>query len=97
MTSFHSLLIADISVHQRFSVVMQHSIAKNCTYIVLLLNQLFHAFYSIVPFCLHGDGFKYQTLPNSYNPSLADVAPTVLDIMGLDIPGEMTGKSLLLK
>jgi len=28
---------------------------------------------------------------------LADVAPTVLDIMGIDIPPEMTGKSLLLK
>jgi 2,3-bisphosphoglycerate-independent phosphoglycerate mutase len=26
---------------------------------------------------------------------LADVAPTVLDLMGIDIPAEMTGKSLI--
>jgi len=26
---------------------------------------------------------------------LADIAPTLLDLMGLDVPGEMTGKSLL--
>jgi 2,3-bisphosphoglycerate-independent phosphoglycerate mutase len=28
---------------------------------------------------------------------LADIAPTLLDMMGLDVPGEMTGKSLLIK
>jgi 2,3-bisphosphoglycerate-independent phosphoglycerate mutase len=28
---------------------------------------------------------------------LADVAPTVLELMGIDIPAEMTGKSLILK
>jgi 2,3-bisphosphoglycerate-independent phosphoglycerate mutase len=28
---------------------------------------------------------------------LADVAPTVLDIMGISIPPEMTGQSLILK
>jgi 2,3-bisphosphoglycerate-independent phosphoglycerate mutase len=30
------------------------------------------------------------------NGILADVAPTVLDLMGIDIPAEMTGKSLIL-
>jgi arylsulfatase A-like enzyme len=29
--------------------------------------------------------------------TLADVAPTVLDLMGLERPAEMTGRSLLLE
>jgi 2,3-bisphosphoglycerate-independent phosphoglycerate mutase len=28
---------------------------------------------------------------------LADLAPTMLDIMGLEVPEEMTGESLLIK
>ena len=31
------------------------------------------------------------------NGVLADIAPTMLDLMGLPIPGEMTGKSLIIK
>ena len=31
------------------------------------------------------------------NGRLCDIAPTLLDLMGLDQPDEMTGKSLLLK
>jgi 2,3-bisphosphoglycerate-independent phosphoglycerate mutase len=46
-----------------------------------------------VPFCVHGDGCKL--LEVAHDPGLADVAPTVLAIMGLDQPPEMTGQSLL--
>ncbi|XP_041379524.1 LOW QUALITY PROTEIN: 2,3-bisphosphoglycerate-independent phosphoglycerate mutase-like [Gigantopelta aegis] len=39
----------------------------------------------------------HTTFRVSHNASLADVAPTVLEIMGLEIPPEMKGQSLLLK
>ena len=49
-----------------------------------------------VPFMMHStSGHCYR--PLSHDPGLSDVAPTVLDLMGLDIPKEMTGQSLLLK
>ena len=48
-----------------------------------------------VPFCLHGGGYTFRHV--THNASLADVAPTILDIMGLSIPPEMTGQSLLTK
>ena len=37
-------------------------------------------------------GFKFREF--DHNAALCDVAPTVLDVMGLFIPGEMTGHSL---
>jgi 2,3-bisphosphoglycerate-independent phosphoglycerate mutase len=45
-----------------------------------------------VPFILAGSGANYCTLENG---SLCDIAPTILDIMGIDIPIEMTGRSLI--
>ena len=46
-----------------------------------------------VPFCLVGarGGVRLRD-----GGGLADVAPTVLDVLGLPVPGEMTGRSLLL-
>ncbi len=49
----------------------------------------------IVPFCLNGGGYKFG--PVTHNASLADVAPTVLGIMGIELPREMTGIPLVLK
>lgn len=45
-----------------------------------------------VPFLMTGQR-KFRTL--THNAALCDVAPTVLELMGLDIPTEMTGQSLL--
>ncbi|XP_028518515.1 2,3-bisphosphoglycerate-independent phosphoglycerate mutase isoform X2 [Exaiptasia diaphana] len=47
-----------------------------------------------VPFVMTG-GHKYRNF--THNAALCDVATTVLDVMGLDIPPEMTGQSLLQK
>ncbi|XP_070540000.1 2,3-bisphosphoglycerate-independent phosphoglycerate mutase-like [Ptychodera flava] len=46
-----------------------------------------------VPFIMTGS-HKFKT---GGDPGLSDVAPTVLDLMGLDIPPDMTGQSLLQK
>ncbi len=48
-----------------------------------------------VPFVVIGEQFKNATLLEG--GILADVAPTLLDMMGVEKPAEMTGKSLLIK
>ena len=48
-----------------------------------------------VPFIVVGDKFKGVSLRDG--GVLADIAPTLLDCMGLEIPAEMTGKSLINK
>ncbi|KAG8935779.1 hypothetical protein FRC02_006329 [Tulasnella sp. 418] len=58
-----------------------------------------------VPFIMTGDPKNYSFSTDKEAgaqegedvPALSDVAPTVLDLMGLPIPEEMTGKSLLKK
>ena len=44
-----------------------------------------------VPFILCGAGKELR------EGRLADVAPTILDVLGLDVPPEMTGKTLILR
>lgn len=48
---------------------------------------------SLVPFVLISKNKNHELLPA--NGTLADIAPTLLDIMGIGIAPEMTGKSLL--
>jgi len=55
-----------------------------------------------VPFILTGDPKKYKFTVDKNDGeeeegALCDVAPTVLDLFGLDQPQEMTGRSLLAK
>ncbi len=47
-----------------------------------------------VPFVMTTNDFKLDT---EGEPALCDVAPTILELMGLEIPSEMTGRSLLKK
>eukprot|EP01083_Nonionella_stella_P138347 421003_1 len=49
---------------------------------------------NLVPFCVYGDD---RIKLGTDQGTLADVAPTILDVMGVPIPKEMTGKSLLKK
>ena len=46
---------------------------------------------NLVPFMIVGADVKLEP------GRLADIAPTILDIMGYDKPEEMTGKSLIAK
>ncbi|OWZ83792.1 2,3-bisphosphoglycerate-independent phosphoglycerate mutase [Natranaerobius trueperi] len=46
----------------------------------------------VVPFLIVEKGVRY---PLKSGGKLADVAPTVLDLMGVNVPQEMTGKSLI--
>jgi len=47
-----------------------------------------------VPLILVGEEYKGKKLNDGI---LADIAPTLLDVMDVDIPAEMTGKTLLVK
>ena len=49
---------------------------------------------SPVPFILYNADKKYKLRENGV---LADIAPTLLQLMGLPQPAEMTGKSLLIE
>ena len=46
---------------------------------------------NLVPFCVVGANVRLR------DGRLADIAPTMLDLMGLNQPAEMTGKTLILK
>jgi 2,3-bisphosphoglycerate-independent phosphoglycerate mutase len=48
-----------------------------------------------VPFIIVSEKFKNVKLAN--DGKLCDIAPTLLDMMNLSIPAEMTGKSLIQK
>lgn len=48
-----------------------------------------------VPFTCSSEKYKFKTSLPDRKPALRDVATTVLDLLGLSIPEEMTGVSLI--
>lgn len=48
-----------------------------------------------VELVIYGNGLKTKELINDGDRRLADIAPTILDLMGLEKPREMTGISLI--
>ena len=51
-------------------------------------------FYFLVPLVMSNTDHKLKCPPD-YNAALCDVATTILDVMGVNPPPEMTGRSLL--
>ncbi len=45
-----------------------------------------------VPICIIGEGFNFELKKDG---RLSDVTPTMLDLMGIEKPSEMTGESLI--
>ena len=46
-----------------------------------------------VPLLFLGDGWDF----NEIRGSLTDIAPTMLNLLGIDVPKEMTGQTLMRK
>ena len=59
---------------------------------ILLVDTIIHI--PLVPFCMASKDQQFK-LPSGYNVSLSDVAPTILRLMGIDKPVDMTGISLI--
>jgi 2,3-bisphosphoglycerate-independent phosphoglycerate mutase len=65
----------------------------NCERMIDLATGEPHTYHTVGPVSLFIIGSDYYE-PYTYG-KLADVAPTILDLMGLDKPPEMTGRSLI--
>jgi 2,3-bisphosphoglycerate-independent phosphoglycerate mutase len=48
---------------------------------------------NLVPFSVIGD--NYKGCPLKADMALCDIAPTMLEILGIEQPAEMTGKTIL--
>ena len=50
--------------------------------------------YCLVPFCMASKDQVFK-VPADHNATLSNVAPTILQLMGVDKPVDMTGISLI--
>jgi len=86
--------VLDAAVASGFSVVMTAD-HGNCDEMVDPVTQEPHTQHTLYPVpCMVIDEANWHLLPGG---DLSSVAPTVLQLMGLQQPSEMTGKSLLMK
>ena len=65
----------------------------NCERMIDLVTGEPHTYHTVGPVSLFVIGSGYYELYT--HGKLADVAPTILDLMGLEKPSEMTGRSLI--
>jgi 2,3-bisphosphoglycerate-independent phosphoglycerate mutase len=86
--------VLDAAVEAGFSVVLTAD-HGNCDEMVDPVTQEPHTQHTLYPVpCMVIDEANWHLLPGG---DLSSVAPTVLQLMGLQQPAEMTGKSLLMK
>lgn len=86
--------VLDTAVEAGFSVVLTAD-HGNCDEMVDPVTQEPHTQHTLYPVpCMVIDEANWHLLPGG---DLSSVAPTVLQLMGLQQPSEMTGKSLLMK
>jgi len=86
--------VLDAAVEAGFSVVLTAD-HGNCDEMVDPVTQEPHTQHTLYPVpCMVIDEANWHLLPGG---DLSSVAPTVLQLMGLQQPSEMTGKSLLMK
>jgi 2,3-bisphosphoglycerate-independent phosphoglycerate mutase len=50
---------------------------------------------ALVPCIMAAEGFQCAVHPNLKDGKLGDIAPAILHYLGLEIPADMTGKSIL--
>jgi 2,3-bisphosphoglycerate-independent phosphoglycerate mutase len=84
--------VLDAAVEQGFSVVLTAD-HGNCELMVDPVTGAAHTQHTTFPVpCLVVDESRWELDPDA---GLADIAPTVLQLMGLEVPADMTGHSLL--
>lgn len=71
----------------------QHKVSVDFPFITVVVGTCTHII-NLVPFIMTTNEYKFA---KDAEGALCDVAPTILEVMGISQPEEMTGKSLIQK